>query len=98
MPDQPIDRLALWKIENVDEIVPAGIDQDGILIRRHVLLRGMVTEMAIQPAHLQITVAQGGQTRLDRDFTIMRCVRLLAKYHVEVDRPDWENFQGRFLS
>ena len=86
MTDDAADRLALRKVQNVDEVVPAGIQEDGVLIGSKFL--GMDAEKLVDGAHFQITVAEGCEAGLDPDLPVVRCKGLLTKGNVHVKWPE----------
>jgi hypothetical protein len=96
MANDAIDRHTPGEIQNIDKIVPAGIQENRILIRFE-LVR-VDTEKLVSDADFKIAVSKGRDAGLNPDFPIVRGKRLLSKGEVKIIGPDGKPFQNGFLS
>jgi hypothetical protein len=94
VPDDPIQGFVCGKIQDIDEVVPAWVEKNRMLIGSK-LLR-MDAEVLIDGANFQISIPQRGDPDLHADLAIVRRKRLLPQHDIDIERSDWK-FEYRFL-
>ena len=95
MPDDTVHGFVCREIQNIDEVVPARIEKNRMLIGPELL--GMDAEVLINRPNLHVAIPHGGDADLHADLAIVRCKRLLTQHDIHVEGPDGE-FEHRFLS
>ena len=96
MADHTIDRSPLRKIQHVEKVIPAGIQEHGMLVGFKFF--GMDAEKLIRGSKLEITVSQCRESGLNADLTVLGGKGLFSDGDVEIDRLDRQEIQERFLS
>jgi hypothetical protein len=69
--------LCCGKIQNVDEVVPTGIEKQGMLVGPEFL--GMDAEVLVDGPNLHVAVAERRDPELHADLAVVRGERLLAQ-------------------
>lgn len=95
MPDCAADRGALGEIQDIDEVVPARIQVEGVLIRRKSWR--VVAVVLVHRADFEIAIAQRRDPGLDANYAILWREGPLAECHVKVEGSDREPFEQRVL-
>jgi hypothetical protein len=62
MSNHPIYRFVFWKIQDINEIIPAGIQVQRILVC--IKCGGMLTIVLVDCSHLKVAVAKGSESSL----------------------------------
>lgn len=95
MSDDSIDRPGFWKIQDVDEIIPPGVEVQRMLIRGE--RRGVVAVVLVDGSHLKRSVPKGGEPCLKHENPARRRKRSVVEGHIEVKGPERENVEYGFL-
>ncbi len=95
MPDRAADRGAFGKIQNIDEVVPARIQIEGVLIRRKG--RRVVAVVLVHRADFDVSIAKRRDPGLDANHAILGREGPLAEGDIKVEGPDREPFEQRVL-
>jgi hypothetical protein len=93
MSNHPIYRVVLWEIQDIDEIVPAGIQIQRILVCNECW--SMLTIVLIDCSHLKVAVAKGSEPSLGGNDSGLWRKRSLVKRNIKIKRAQREKFRNR---
>jgi hypothetical protein len=93
MSNHPIYRFAFWEIQDINEIVPAGIQIQRILVCSK--CRGMLTIVLIDGSHLKVAVAKGSESGLGSNDSGLWRECSLVKRNVKIIWTKWEKLRNR---
>ena len=93
MSNHPIYRVVFWKIQDIDEIIPAGIQIQRILVSNK--CRGMLTIVLIDGSHLKVAVAKGSESSLGSNDSGLWRKCSLIKRNVKTKWTKWKKLWNR---
>lgn len=96
MSDDSIDRPGFWEIQEVDEIIPPGVEVQRMLIRGE--RRSVVAVVLVNGSHFKWSVLKRGEPCLKHEDPARWSKRPVVKGHIEVKGSERENVKRGFLS
>ncbi len=96
MPYDPVERFGFGKIQEIDDIIPAGIQEQGMLVGDKSWC--VVTVVLIDRSYFKLTISQGGDSCLRSDDSGLRCESALVEGDIKVKRPERENVENCLLA
>ncbi len=96
MPYDSIDRSRFWEIQEVDEIIPTWVQEQGMLISDKIGC--VVTVVLIDRSHFQLPISQGGNSGLRDDDPGLWRKGALVEGDIKVKRPERQNVEHRLLA
>jgi len=93
MSNHPIYRVVFRKIQDINKIIPAGIQVQRILVCNK--CGGMLAIVLIDCSHLKVAVAKGSETGLGSNDSGLWRKCSLIKRNVKIKWTKWEKLWNR---
>ncbi len=96
MSDDAVDRPGPREVQDIDEIIPSGVQEQRMLVRHK--RRGMVAVILIDGSHFKCPIPKGSDPDLRRDDSGLRRKGALVERNIKVKGAKRQNVEYGFLA